>query len=268
MAARQGRGAGAPVKLSVLMPVYNEIGTIARIIDAVTRAIPEVEKEIVIVDDNSSDGTGAFLDRNFGSAGTCSRLELRPDGSVELLPASDAKAGRIHFKVLHHARNRGKGGALQTAMAAATGDVMVIQDADLEYDPQDWATMYNLIAVRRVADVVYGSRFFGRPHRSLYFHHYLANRLLSLTFNILYNQLLSDIEVCYKMFTRAVMQSLDITCEDFGIEVQISAQIALARRWRIYEMSISYYGRTYAEGKKINWRDGIKALWYLLRFRF
>jgi len=256
------------VKLSVLMPVYNEIGTIARIIDAVTRAIPEVEKEIVIVDDNSSDGTGAFLDRNFGSAGTCSGLELRPDGSVELLPASDAKAGRIHFKVLHHARNRGKGGALQTAMAAATGDVMVIQDADLEYDPQDWATMYNLIAVRRVADVVYGSRFFGRPHRSLYFHHYLANRLLSLTFNILYNQLLSDIEVCYKMFTRAVMQSLDITCEDFGIEVQISAQIALARRWRIYEMSISYYGRTYAEGKKINWRDGIKALWYLLRFRF
>ena len=256
------------MKLSVLMPVYNEIGTIARIIDAVTRAIPEVEKEIVIVDDNSSDGTGAFLDRNFGSAGTCSRLELRPDGSVELLPASDAKAGRIHFKVLHHARNRGKGGALQTAMAAATGDVMVIQDADLEYDPQDWATMYNLIAVRRVADVVYGSRFFGRPHRSLYFHHYLANRLLSLTFNILYNQLLSDIEVCYKMFTRAVMQSLDITCEDFGIEVQISAQIALARRWRIYEMSISYYGRTYAEGKKINWRDGIKALWYLLRFRF
>ena len=257
------------MKLSVLIPVYNEIGTIARIVHAVTRAIPQVEKEIVIVDDNSSDGTGDFLDRSFGGAeGSCSGVTLRDDGSVELLPLGDASTGRICFKVFHHRRNRGKGGAIQTAMAAATGDVMVIQDADLEYDPEDWALMYQLIAVRKVADVVYGSRFFGRPHRSLYFHHYLANRLLSLTFNLLYNQLLSDIEVCYKMFTREVMQSLRITCEDFGFEVEISAQIALARRWRIYEMGISYYGRTYDEGKKISWRDGVKALWYLLRFRF
>lgn len=257
------------MKLSVLIAAYNEIGTIAQITLATTRAIPHVEKEIIIVDDNSSDGTGAFLDRSFGgAAGPCSGMKVRDDGSVELLPLTDATAGKIHFKVFHHQRNRGKGGAMQTAMAAATGDVIVIQDADLEYDPNDWAEMYRLIAVRKVADVVYGSRFFGRPHRSLYFHHYLANRLLSLTFNILYNQLLTDIEVCYKMFTREVMQSLRITCEDFGFEVQISAQIARARTWRIYEMGISYYGRTYAEGKKINWRDGVKALWYLLRFYF
>lgn len=255
--------------LSVLIPAYNEIGTIAQIVLATTRAIPHVEKEIVIVDDNSSDGTGDFLDRSFGAAtGPWAGMKIRDDGSVELLPLTDAAAGKFSFKILHHRRNRGKGGAMQTAMAAATGEVIVIQDADLEYDPNDWAEMYRLIAERKVADVVYGSRFFGRPHRSLYFHHYLANRLLSLTFNILYNQLLTDIEVCYKMFSREVMQSLRITCEDFGFEVQISAQIARARKWRIYEMGISYYGRTYAEGKKISWRDGVKALWYLLRFAF
>ncbi len=257
------------MKLSVLIAAYNEIGTIAQIVLAATRAIPHVEKEIVIVDDNSSDGTGEFLDRSFGgAAGPCSGMKIRDDGSVELLPVTDATAGKIYVMIFHHRKNRGKGGAMQTAMAAATGDVIVIQDADLEYDPNDWAEMYRLIAVRKVADVVYGSRFFGRPHRSLYFHHYLANRLLSLTFNILYNQLLTDIEVCYKMFSREVMQSLRITCEDFGFEVQISAQIARARKWRIYEMGISYYGRTYAEGKKISWRDGVKALWYLLRFYF
>ena len=145
--------------------------------------------------------------------------------------------------------------------------MVVIQDADLEYDPEDWAQMLDLICRRRVADVVYGSRFYGRPHRALYFHHYMANRLISFLFNLLYNQTLSDIEVCYKMFTREVLESLSITANDFGFEVQFSAQVALARRWRIYEMGISYYGRTYDEGKKINWKDGVKALWYLLKYR-
>lgn len=153
-------------------------------------------------------------------------------------------------------------------MKAATGDIVVIQDADLEYDPQDWGQMYDLIAIRKVADVVYGSRFYGRPHRSLFFHHYMANRVISLLFNLLYNQTLSDIEVCYKMFTREVLQSLSLSCDDFGIEVEMSAQIARNRKLRIYETGISYYGRTYDEGKKINWRDGVKALWYILKFRF
>ena len=128
--------------------------------------------------------------------------------------------------------------------------------------------MFDLIAQRKVADVVYGSRFYGRPHRSLHFHHYLANRLISTVFSLLYNQTLTDVQVCYKMFTRDVKDSLRITVNDFGIELQIGAQIALARRWRIYELGIQYYGRTYAEGKKINWKDGVKALWYLIKFRF
>ena len=127
--------------------------------------------------------------------------------------------------------------------------------------------MFPLIVERKVADVVYGSRFYGRPHRSLYFHHYLGNRLISVLFNLLYNQMLSDIEVCYKMFTREVAKDLRLTSDGFGIEIEITAQIARARRWRIYEVGISYYGRTYDEGKKINWIDGLKALVYLFKFR-
>jgi glycosyltransferase involved in cell wall biosynthesis len=195
-------------------------------------------------------------------------VTVAADGSLNAdAPKPDA-AGAIRIKVILHARNLGKGGALRTGFAACTGDVVIIQDADLEYDPVDWAPMYDLIAIRGVADVVYGSRFSGRPHRALYFHHYMANRLISLLFNGLYNQTLSDIEVCYKMMSRAVLESLRLTCNDFGIEVELSAQIARAKTWRIYEVGITYYGRTYAEGKKINWRDGVKALWYLLKFRF
>src|ERR1700745_3391403 len=155
----------------------------------------------------------------------------------------------------------------QNRLGRASGDVVVIQDADLEYDPNDWSRMLPLIVERKVADVVYGSRFYGRPHRSLYFHHYLGNRLISALFNLLYNQMLSDIEVCYKMFTKEVLKELRLTSEGFGVEIEISAQIARSRRWRIYEVGISYYGRTYDEGKKINWMDGLRALVYLFKFR-
>jgi hypothetical protein len=127
--------------------------------------------------------------------------------------------------------------------------------------------MLPLITDRKIADVVYGSRFFGSPHRSLYFHHYLGNRIISFLFNIIYNQMLSDIEVCYKMFSNEVLKDLRLTSDDFGFEIEISAQIARAKRWRIYEVGISYYGRTYHEGKKINWRDGLKALIYIFKFR-
>ena len=236
--------------LSVLIPVYNEIATIAQILVAVARALPGVDKEIVIVDDGSTDGTRAWLQQTFGET-SAARL-----------------ADRTVVKILLHDRNRGKGAAVRTAAAASTGEVVVIQDADLEYDPADWAAMYALIADRNVADVVYGSRFQGGAHRSLYILNRAGNRVISTLFNLLYNQTLTDIETCYKMFTREVLQSLALSVDGFGIEVQISAQIALARRWRIYEMGIQYFGRTYAEGKKIHWTDGAKALWYLLKYRF
>ena len=254
------------MRLSVLIPAYNERATILPVLAMVCAALPAVEKEIIVVDDCSTDGTRALLRNTFpAGAGRYRDITANPDGSLTL--AEDA-AGQVAIHVLYHDRNLGKGAALRSAMARAGGDVIVIQDADLEYDPQDWARMYDLIAVRKVADVVYGSRFYGRPHRSLFFHHFMANRLISFLFNVLYNQTLTDIEVCYKMFTREVAKSLKITCNDFGIEVEISAQIAKNRTLRIYELGISYYGRTYVEGKKINWRDGVKALWYLLKFRF
>ena len=253
------------MKLTVLIPCYNERDTIAACLERVVAAVPGVAKEIIIVDDCSRDGTREWLKDNVENLqGQQCQVEVSPEGRLSLVPGA---AAEVHIRVLFHAQNRGKGGALQTGLGAVTGDVVVIQDADLEYDPDDWAQMLDLITRRKVADVVYGSRFYGRPHRALYFHHYMANRLISFLFNLLYNQTLTDIEVCYKMFTREVLDSLHITANDFGFEVQVSAQVALARRWRIYDMGISYYGRTYNEGKKINWKDGVKALWYLLKYR-
>lgn len=253
------------MKLSVIIPAYNERETIAACLVRVVAAVPAVPKEIIVIDDCSRDGTREWLSQNLeGLHGTGQALQIAANGGLELV----AGDGEFEFKVLYHEANRGKGGALQTGLAAAGGEVIVIQDADLEYDPADWEEMLGLIVDKGVADVVYGSRFYGRAHRALYFHHYMANRLISFLFNALYNQQLTDIEVCYKMFNRAVLDSLAITANDFGFEVQFSAQVALARRWRIYEIGIAYYGRTYEEGKKISWKDGVKALWYLLKYRF
>ncbi len=250
------------MKLSILIPVFNEVGTIDLVVDRVIDSLPDIEKEIVIVDDGSTDGTRERLEARFGRPIPEARPSAGRTEPVRAVPYRDSSVVLVFLD-----RNRGKGAALQAGMAICAGDVVVVQDADLEYDPADLAGMYDLIVRRRVADVVYGSRFYGKPHRSLYFHHYLANRILSMTFNILYNQTLTDIEVCYKMFTREVLESLKITCDDFGFEIQISAQIALKRRWRVYEMGIHYFGRTYDEGKKIGWRDGLKAFWYLAKFR-
>jgi glycosyltransferase involved in cell wall biosynthesis len=254
--------------LSVVIPVYNELRTIGRILLEVAKTLPEVPKQIIIVDDRSSDGTSDWLRKNIGQASeSWRRLALNANGELELSRDGPDSCAGITFTLLFHERNRGKGAAIRTALASVCGDVIVIQDADLEYDPNDWSRMLPLIVERKVADVVYGSRFYGRPHRSLYFHHYLGNRLISFLFNILYDQMLSDIEVCYKMFTRQVLNELRLTADDFGFEIEITAQIARARRWRIYEVAISYYGRTYDEGKKIGWRDGLKALAYIVKFR-
>ncbi len=231
------------------------------------RTLPDVNKEIIVVDDCSKDGTRELLSTNFPmGARSGSKIELDAKGNLAF--AEELAFSTVTVRPIFHENNRGKGGALQTGFAAIFGDILVIQDADLEYDPSDWQQMYDLIAVRKVADVVFGSRFYGRPHRSLYFHHYFANRVISLLFNVVFNQTLTDIETCYKMMTREVARSLRLTADDFGIEVEMSAEIARQRNLRIYELGISYYGRTYAEGKKINWKDGLKALWYVFKFRF
>lgn len=223
----------APV-LSIVIPVYNEARTIGQVLSEVATASPEVPKQIVIVDDRSTDGTAEWLRRNLAPVeGVWRCMSLRPNGELQLSAEGPQHGGGFTFAVQFHERNRGKGAAVRTGLARASGDVIVIQDADLEYDPNDWSRMLPLITERKVADVVYGSRFYGRPHRVLYYHHYIGNRLISFMFNLLYNQMLSDVEVCYKMFTIQVLRELNLTTDDFGIEIEISAKIARAKRWRI-----------------------------------
>ena len=250
--------------LSIVIPVYNERATLGRALVQAAAALPGVAKEIVVVDDGSRDGTREWLGRA-APEGHLSGAGLSLDAEGELLAAPGQA---VTLRVVLHEKNRGKGAALRSGFAAFTGDIVVIQDADLEYDPADWVTMYDLIVTRGVADAVFGCRFAGLPHRALYYHHYLGNRLISGVFNLLYNQYLSDIEVCTKMFRGEVLRSLRLVSDDFGIEVELCARVARAKRWRIYESPVHYFGRTYAEGKKIRWHDGVKALWYLLRFRF
>jgi len=266
------------LQLSVVIPVYNELATLPRVLRAVALALPGVAREVLLVDDGSRDGTRQWIEATFPhQANRIAGLRRRDDGSIEFL--SDAElssaphgscerpAGLLAVRPCLHPANRGKGAALRSGLAMAKGDVIVIQDADLEYDPANWTAMFRLMQIG-VADVVYGSRFYGRPHRTLYLYHYLGNRLISAFFNLLFDQTLTDLETCYKMFRRAVIEDVALVSDDFGIEVELSAAFARSRRWRIYECAIDYYGRTYEEGKKIGWRDGLLALWYVVKFRF
>lgn len=267
------------MKLSVIIPVYNEIHTIDSVISKVTQALPEVPKEIVLVDDGSTDGTREWLVKAFGdpqihtaSVGLEEDKQLvfwdgeGYEGQTTKQEVTLSPLSNVTVQVIFHQRNRGKGAALRTGFQRATGEVFVIQDADLEYNPQDWRRMWHLIE-EGWADVVYGSRFYGEPHRVLYFHHLLGNKLISNLINLLCNTTLSDIEVCYKMFRREVLEGMKLTCNDFGFEVEFTVKVTKSRRrWRIYEAGVSYYGRTYTEGKKINWKDGFKALWYIVKF--
>jgi glycosyltransferase involved in cell wall biosynthesis len=254
------------MQLSVVIPVYNERDTLGSILALVARVLPTVEKEIIVVDDCSADGTREWLKANFADGErTAGGIEVDAEGNLAFAPPGGA--GGVTVRPIFHAHNQGKGGALRTGFAAVTGDVVVVQDADLEYDPHDWDRMYDLVAVRRIADVVYGSRFYGRPHRSLSFHHYMGNRLISFLFSFLFNQKLSDVQTCYKMMTRQAVDSIALTHRGFGTEIEIAARIVRQRKYRIYEVGITYYGRTHAEGKKINWKDGVMAIWYIVWFR-
>ncbi|MGP0128191.1 MAG: glycosyltransferase family 2 protein [cyanobacterium endosymbiont of Rhopalodia musculus] len=267
------------MKLSIVIPVYNEIHTIESALTKVAQALPAISKEIVLVDDGSTDGTREWLVQTFGQVSS-QMVKIKLDSNQQLIvqeeiecethhPQSEVAASEslsVGVQVIFHKRNQGKGAALRTGFKAATGEVILIQDADLEYDPQDWKRMWRLIE-EGWADVVYGSRFYGEPHRVLYFHHLLGNQVISNFINLLCNTTLTDIEVCTKMFRREVLDDIKLTCNDFGFEVEFTVKVAKSRRrWRLYEAGVSYYGRSYAEGKKINWTDGVKALWYTIRF--
>ncbi|MGH7538243.1 MAG: glycosyltransferase family 2 protein [Gemmatimonadales bacterium] len=224
------------LRLSVIVPAYNEAATVETVARRL-RALP-LALEIIAVNDASTDGTGTVLDR------------LAQDGLLD--------------RVLHHPHNRGKGASLRSGIAVATGDVIVVQDADLEYDPVDLPALLEPIRHGR-ADAVYGSRFQGGPHRVLFFWHMVGNRILTFLSNVFTNLNLTDMETCYKVVRADLMKRLPLTADRFGFEVEITARLAQARA-RIWELPISYDGRTYAEGKKITWKDGAAALFHIARY--
>ena len=225
--------------LSVVIPCYNEIGTIEEIVYAVAKS-PYPNKEIIIVDDCSKDGT---------------REKLK--GQIAQLPEVS--------RVLYHGKNMGKGAALRTGFAAATGDIIIVQDADLEYDPEQYPQIIEPI-LRGRADVVFGSRFMGgQPHRVVYYWHRVGNGALTMFSNMLTNLNLTDMETCYKAFKREVIQAITIEENRFGFEPEITAKVA-KRNYRIYEVGISYFGRTYEEGKKIGWKDGFRAIICIFKY--
>jgi glycosyltransferase involved in cell wall biosynthesis len=226
------------MKLSIVIPVYNEAATILALLKAVTQLeLPGVEKEVLVVDDGSTDGTAQVLELS-------------------------APAG---VRVLTHARNQGKGAALRTGFSVCSGDVVVVQDADLEYDPRDLPRLLQPIRDGR-ADVVYGSRFIGSQcHRVHMFWHMVGNRLITLMSNMFSNLNLTDVENCYKMFRRDVLRNVTLREDRFGFEIEITARIAKLK-CRVYETGISYYGRSYEEGKKAGWKDGVRALYCVLRY--
>ena len=226
------------MKLSIVIPVFNEKNTIEELIRRVQEVDVSLNKEIIIVDDGSNDGTPEIL-----------KSLKQPD-----------------IKVVYHSTNQGKGAALHTGFSEAEGDIILVQDADLEYDPKEYPKLLEPILDGR-ADAVYGSRFLGGPHRVLYFWHYIGNRFLTAFSNMLSNLNLSDMETCYKVFKKDILDRITLKSKRFGFEPEITLKLAKLNA-RIYEVPISYSGRDYSEGKKIGWRDGLAALYHIIRYRF
>ncbi|MBI4607415.1 MAG: glycosyltransferase family 2 protein [Candidatus Rokubacteria bacterium] len=226
--------------LSIIVPVYNEARTIAEIIERAHKAQLDLPKELIVVDDASTDGTLQLLEKV-------------------------AAEGGDNIRVVSHEVNRGKGAAIRTGVGHARGEIILIQDADLEYDPKDYALLLEPILEER-ADVVFGNRFHGGPHRVLYFWHYVGNRVLTLLANVLTGLNLSDMEVGYKVFRADVLRRITLRSDRFGFEPEITVKVAKLG-CRVYEVPIRYHGRTYEEGKKITWRDGLAALFHLVRYR-
>jgi len=224
------------MKLSVLVPVYNEKDTIDEIIKRIQDV--DIEKEIIIVDDFSTDGTRDILKKYESIKNIC---------------------------IIYHEKNIGKGAAVRSAIKHINGDVALIQDADLEYDPQDYKVLLKPILSGQ-ADIVFGTRFIGsQPHRVLFFWHYVGNKLITFLSNMFTNLNLNDVECCYKVFRKEVLESIELEQNRFGIEPEITAKAAKGN-WRIFEVGVSYFGRTYVEGKKIGWRDGLQAIWCIVKY--
>lgn len=230
--------------LSIIVPAYNEEKTIHLILDKIKEVtlLNNIKKEVVIVNDCSKDNTSLAIN---------TYIKNNPE---------------LNISYYEHEINKGKGAALHTGIAKATGELIVIQDADLEYDPKEYNDLLKPFYVAN-ADVVYGSRFIGgNPHRILFFWHTIGNKLLTFLSNALTNLNLTDMETCYKMFRREIIQGLDLKEKRFGFEPEVTAKISKIKEIKIYEIGISYYGRTYAEGKKINWKDGFRALWCIMKY--
>jgi glycosyltransferase involved in cell wall biosynthesis len=240
----------AAVKLSIVMPIYNEIPTLREIVSRVTAL--DLDKELILVDDGSDDGSRELV------------MELRDGGLERWLPDPKTARGVNEIKVILHSNNMGKGAALRTGFAVVTGDITVIQDADLEYDPRDIVHVIKPIR-DGIADVTFGSRFIGSPRRALYFWHMLTNRCLTMASNAFNDVNLTDMETCYKAFRTEIIKAIDIEENRFGVEPELTAKVAKMRA-RIYEVPISYRGRTYAEGKKIGWKDGVRAVYAIVKY--
>jgi len=254
MANPQSSGDSRAPLISVTIPVYNERGYIEEILRRVQAV--EINKEIIVIDDYSSDGTREWL----------LQLHRQQAAGAQGVPILDGNSRlRIdNIRFLFQEKNQGKGAALRRGFAAATGEIVLVQDADLEYDPREYPKLLDPILDGR-ADVVYGSRFLGGPQRVHFFWHYVGNKFLTLLSNMLTNLNLSDMETCYKVFRREVLAGIRLKCDRFGFEPEITAKVAKGK-WRVYEVPISYSGRTYEEGKKITWLDGAHALWQVLRY--